>query len=216
MIDFINAHSISTNKGNIIKITRNNEILWQRPYKRQVMYIEATSGQYIDIGLKATGNTDVYLEFNGNLVNIFGSRSSWSSNAFSLNAGGGKRAFNYGNYSQSVNLTSTISQTDNEWHKVSMVRGGICTIDSWSKTYGKYTFTTPNNLILFGCLTNGVMNSDSGSAKLSYFKMYEDGILVRDMIPVLDHYDIPCMYDKVTNQLFYNNGTGEFIYKRSD
>ena len=29
--------------------------------------------------------------------------------------------------------------------------------------------------------------------------------------PVLDKNGIPCMYDKVTDQFFYNQGTGQFI-----
>jgi hypothetical protein len=36
--------------------------------------------------------------------------------------------------------------------------------------------------------------------------------LVADFIPVLDLNDTPCMYDKVSGELFYNKGTGEFLY----
>ena len=38
-----------------------------------------------------------------------------------------------------------------------------------------------------------------------------NNILVRDFIPVLDKDGVPCMYDKVTVQFFYNQGTGQFI-----
>ena len=33
-----------------------------------------------------------------------------------------------------------------------------------------------------------------------------------DLIPVLDKNNIPCMFDKVTKQFFYNQGTGQFLY----
>lgn len=40
-----------------------------------------------------------------------------------------------------------------------------------------------------------------------------DGItVVRDFIPVLTLQGVPCMYDKVSKQFFYNQGTGTFLY----
>ena len=36
--------------------------------------------------------------------------------------------------------------------------------------------------------------------------------LTRDFIPVLDLDGVPCMYDQVTKQMFYNSGTGNFLY----
>ena len=41
--------------------------------------------------------------------------------------------------------------------------------------------------------------------------MWENDVLVRDMIPCLDNNGIPCMYDTVSGKTFYNQGTGEFI-----
>ena len=49
------------------------------------------------------------------------------------------------------------------------------------------------------------------SGKIYSAKFYVNNTLVRDMIPVLDMNDVPCMFDKVTRQLFYNQGTGNFI-----
>ena len=38
--------------------------------------------------------------------------------------------------------------------------------------------------------------------------------MIRDLIPVLDWDMKPCMYDKVSGELFYNAGKGEFSYGR--
>ena len=46
--------------------------------------------------------------------------------------------------------------------------------------------------------------------KLYYFQIYDNGTLVRDMIPVLDENGVPCMLDKVGGQFYYNAGTGSF------
>lgn len=46
--------------------------------------------------------------------------------------------------------------------------------------------------------------------KLYYFKLINKGVLVRDFIPVRKN-GIGYMYDKVSRQLFGNQGTGQFI-----
>lgn len=47
-------------------------------------------------------------------------------------------------------------------------------------------------------------------ARIYYCKMYKDGILVRDFIPVRKR-RTGYMYDKVSEELFGNTGTGDFI-----
>lgn len=46
--------------------------------------------------------------------------------------------------------------------------------------------------------------------KMYYFKLYNDGILVRDMVPCKDMKGIVCMYDRVENKFYYNSGSGSF------
>ncbi len=52
--------------------------------------------------------------------------------------------------------------------------------------------------------------------RIYYCKIYDDGVLVRDFIPVLDKEGTPSMYDKVEKKFYYNQGTGEFKYKTLD
>ena len=56
--------------------------------------------------------------------------------------------------------------------------------------------------------TSGKLND----GKTYYAKIWDDNILVRDYIPVLDYDMRPCMYDKVSGKFFYNQGTDEFLY----
>ena len=41
--------------------------------------------------------------------------------------------------------------------------------------------------------------------------LYDNDVLVRDFIPVLDSNGTPCMLDKVEGKFYYNQGTGQFI-----
>lgn len=53
-------------------------------------------------------------------------------------------------------------------------------------------------------------NSDYG--RIYYLKIYDGDTLVRDFIPTKRNSDNEIgLYDKVTNQFFANNGTGEFV-----
>ena len=48
--------------------------------------------------------------------------------------------------------------------------------------------------------------------KLYSCKIWNDNILVRDFIPVLNKAGVPCLYDKVEEKFYYNQGEGEFLY----
>lgn len=72
-------------------------------------------------------------------------------------------------------------------------------------------FTNTENLYLFNTLTTN--NAYKDKVKLYYFKMYNGEVLTLDLIPVVDQNNVPCMYDKVSDQFFYNQGTEQFGYE---
>ena len=47
--------------------------------------------------------------------------------------------------------------------------------------------------------------------KIKYVQIYDEDLLIRDFIPVLDIKGTPCLYDKVEGKFYYNAGTGDFI-----
>lgn len=65
--------------------------------------------------------------------------------------------------------------------------------------------TTNNTTIKIFSATNTM------TANIYSFKIYDNGTLIRDMIPVKDLSGVACMYDKVSGQFYYNAGTGDFI-----
>lgn len=50
-----------------------------------------------------------------------------------------------------------------------------------------------------------------GGMKLYSFKMYDNGVLVRDFIPVKNNLGEAGLWDRVTKQFFANAGTGSFV-----
>lgn len=49
--------------------------------------------------------------------------------------------------------------------------------------------------------------------KLYSFKVFKNDILIQNLIPCLDDNDVPCFYDRVDKQTYYNRGTGTFEYE---
>lgn len=50
--------------------------------------------------------------------------------------------------------------------------------------------------------------------KIYTCKILKNDVLVMDFIPVLESGNTPCLYDKITKEFFYNQGTGEFHYAK--
>lgn len=50
------------------------------------------------------------------------------------------------------------------------------------------------------------------SCKLYRFRIYEDDTLTMELIPWVDGNNVVCMKDTVSGNLFYNAGTGSFVY----
>ena len=113
------------------------------------------------------------------------------------------------------NLTSTVTRNTNV-HTFKL--------DAINKTWGidsnTGSFTSSGSLsstasiFLFGRHSAYYVDKVNrpANAKVYYCKIWKGGSLVRDFIPVLDWNYVPCMYDRVTEQLFYNAGTGTFSY----
>ena len=74
---------------------------------------------------------------------------------------------------------------------------------------------TNKTIPLFGGKINNsdVVNAFPPRTRLWYARLLVNDLLVRDFIPCLDYNGVPCMYDTISGQAFYNQGTGTFNYK---
>lgn len=85
------------------------------------------------------------------------------------------------------------------------------------QTY-KYALSTHESkgiIYIFANHNSGSSNANAiqhiGGMKLYSFKMYDNGILVRDFIPVKNEAGQVGLWDRVTRTFFANAGTGEFV-----
>lgn len=84
-------------------------------------------------------------------------------------------------------------------------------INNTTITHTAAYFASIYNDLIFG--STGFTGNAGGAGnkvRFYYFKIYNNGVLVRDMIPVRVG-QTGYMYDRVSKQLFGNSGTGDFI-----
>lgn len=189
---------------------------------KELAYLESTGTQYIDTGYIPTAKTSfdlfgVDMDYTTGMIR-FGSRvdTTKENYCFTTIASSDFR-FTYGTGPNTTSI-QYIYSTHKLAKKVSFdASTKICTItfnDDTTESSSAFTTTPPTSaaqsIYLFAFNNSGT--AVYGTSKQSGLKIYEDGVLVRDYIPVLDFNNTPAMYDKVNNVLRYNQGTGQFNY----
>lgn len=203
-----------------------------------VKYLESTGTQYIDTNYKPNSNTKIELEYMpaanySTFMNIYGTQDSSSSERFYSLVSGTPYYLqvNFSNNSNpsvwGFNKNGTLNTNGNgtfsnilQRVKLSVDKSSV-KIESpeYSNTYNMTSYSTWGNrvncnynLVLFARNTGGVV-SNNFNGKIYYFKIYDNGNLVRYYIPVIDKDGVACLYDKVEDKFYYNKGSGEFLYE---
>lgn len=174
-------------------------------------YIQSTGTQWIDTGFKPNQDTRVVIDIavsntqiaEGHMCSVaevtrFYSlffqpkKTGWYHTRY---GGGGVRSFSSGFKDKN---RYTIDKNKN-----------VTTIDGVDVIESDYTFQLENTLPIFCRNKSGTINNLI-QASLYSFQLYDNGTLIRNFWPAKDENGVVCLYDKVSNQYFYNAGTGVF------
>lgn len=190
---------------------------------KELEYIETNNyGNYIDTLITPTQDTKLevsYMDigsFEDNpkpyLSNIFGASSSTQGAGISIGmAISGTLILRFDGKTFTVPLATTgVRITD-----ISS-KDGYFRNDEKINDWGAYTdFDFEHNIYLFA--TNSASDSPSSwqrNIRVYYAKIYENDILVRNLVPALRKSDKEIgMYDLVSKTFFENSGLGTFTYK---
>ena len=187
----------------------------RRPYYCEVEYLESSGTQWIDTGVPARENTRVlarlYTDETGN-KNWFGAGvSQVNGGAFVFSSHSTTEVeylwgFHTGTWIKPATSDAVGKKFDIDFSKNGVIINGT-TLDVTTDTWGNDSDLT---------ITLFVRNGGSAyiSGRIYYLQIYNDGVLIRDFIPVLDWNMRPALYDRITNTLFYNSGSGEFTTGR--
>lgn len=188
-----------------------------RKYYCELEYLESTGTQYIDTGILPSEDlrTKVVQAYTGTSI-------AKNSSILGSNGNGNLRYWiNYDNhfevgYGNFLGTNVVVQPNEVNTIDFNYIKNGS---HYFSFNGTEYTTSgTPNtqyNIILFGRV---VMN---GAPILSPQRIYNvqfirNDVLIGDFIPVLDWDMKPCLFDRVTEQLFYNQATSgdDFLFGR--
>lgn len=174
----------------------------------ELEYIESTGTQYIDTGFKPNQDTRISITVDfprSSTTWLYGGRTAAGSNSFGfLCLNGNTYRFDYASSMNELTAKPTGKFIlDSNKNK--------CYINNelvFTTTYK--TFTSPVSMYIFNVNNNGSAKEGS-SAKLYNCKIYDNGTLIHDFIPVKRISDSKCgLWDKVTKAFYPNSGTGDF------
>ncbi len=174
----------------------------------ELQWIESTGTQWIDTGWKITQPNIAYdLRYqitDSSNQRIAGCQAPGYSNGAVLMGNG---------WSFSNKNSTSVFSADTNVHSAQFVcSNNECTYtrdaETMSATLGTFV-QNDVNFALFGILM-GERPSSYAQVKIYHFKIYDNGVLVRDFVPA-KRGDVVGMYD-LANGVFYENaGTGEFV-----
>lgn len=180
---------------------------------REVEYIYTqgyigSRGPYIDTGYKCNDKTKIKTKTRGYTWQ-FGARTSWAvGDVFGLCLNIDALVPCFGNEGPRFEIAG-IHNRIIEWEHS---QNGTYMDGTLLTTYSQHTFSCPYNLYLFNLNNAGVLN-EVLLGPMYYFKIWDNGILVRDYIPVVRLSDNKAgMYDMVYMQYYTSANNYNFYY----
>ena len=182
-----------------------------------VSYLSSTGTQWIDTGIFGTENISIETGFEFTTKDVqylFGSSVTYNKDTFchSINPSSGKlyrtfigaRTGTFGNVGE---VFSTKMSVNNAYFSTTQIRLDDEVYDFTSVT----PFKTPTPMYLFAKSNNGTVDYFA-KVKVKFFKIYDNGVLVQNLIPVVKSDGTACMLDLASKKYFVNAGTGTFNY----
>ena len=184
----------------------------------QIKAIQSTGTQHINTGFTANQNTRIIISMEplsvANVSSGIGHVSYGAGNP-STNSGyenliwDGQYEFNYGNQTQYASFTAKVGDKliiDQNKNVVSISING----EQQTLTFNTTSFASSSPLVLFALNRGGDASTYRGISKLYYCKIYDNGTLVRDYVPVSGSNGSVGLYDLVNKKFYGNSGTGTF------
>lgn len=187
----------------------------QSPYDAEVEYLQGNGAQYIDTGIVPDADTGLEVvgfgvntdNFMAGLKDTARGNTRWAIG----NTGNNKYYYGYGGSSSAVSLEENVvamvklNYLNSKYFEVSKADGSTPS----SRSLPTLGFVPQNQIRLFG--SSGVVASyTTWAGKIYGAKISQGSDVVMDLIPVRKG-TTGYMYDRVSGQLFGNDGTGSFI-----
>lgn len=218
--------NIIQNGDFIDKVIQNGLILWEdggrlpEGYTR-VRYLEGDGGQYIDTGIypdeAMVYEVKYYTENASSTIAVFGGRRSFTSQNYSFWArvGSNRARAICGSGDASLNREVTDANLFGHIVNVVLTQDNVKindTVYDFPERPSSVLGQSNGKLLLFNSTNSVNVMANALIGRIYKFRVTKGEDVLLNYIPCLDASGKPCMFDTVTQQPFYNSGTGEFLY----
>ena len=174
---------------------------------KNVEYVSFTGNQFIDTGVRVTGNSTIELTYtytSSTTGAVFGSRTNTSgtdSVSFSMFVVNGDVRSDHFGTSKTLDKNT---YNPKEKHTYKITPDAIYCDGKQVYTQGVSSNITPSTLYIGAVKTNGSVEKYS-TVNLYSFKIYHGNTLVRDFVPHKDDNEKFCLKDAIENKFYYSN-----------
>lgn len=203
----MNAKHLTIDGKSVVRLAIGEGVVWKGlPAGYTYLdYIETNGTQYIDTGFILNQDSRVVCEYmykGGN--GVYGARNTVQTRNFSMRVINNAWQFGYGD-----GVTgSTMTADTTKWH-IADQNKNVLYIDGNLAAEREYAvFTTPKTMAI-GAIKAGSIYY--GMGRYRGCQVYDNGVLVRDLIPCKDADGNIGMYDTLNAKFYGNAGTGEFV-----
>lgn len=179
---------------------------------KRVEYLESTGSQWLNLPITTKVGDKIVLETESKFFDTSNQAEGKNGNPyFFYGINGGKWYCGAGGYS-----TSSIT-ADTEWHKFRLIHSQndtglyIDDIKVQSQTYNSTSIVLNGTINAYRTYNANYYHK----TRKKSWKLYINDEIVYNLIPCIDNYNILCMYDLVSQQPFYNQGSGAFLTNKS-
>jgi len=169
-------------------------------------YIASSGTQYIDTGIDVDYQLKIKIKFLSNTK--YGIPFGTYTNDWKI--------FNLQLYETKTSAYFSTKRVDfseimGQLSEIEMSCDGIYLNGELQGLFSDYLYFLPQYTLYLFCNNSlgSAINNLSGNIYSS--KLYAFDVLVQNLVPCKDLNGVVCMYDKVSKQFFYNQGTGSFI-----
>ena len=198
----------------------NGKIKLQSGIFKSLSYIKSTTdGQYILLDYKPNNNTKIIIESkvdsNGGGGFAYGADNGWAENSFSLYYGY-KNVSSligaWGNHASANDAISVDSLTEINTTKFDNKKLYLNDTLVYTNTATDESFRCSCDLCVFANNREGTICENVKNFYLYSMQVYEEDILLYNLVPVLDSENVPCLLNTLNLDLYYNKAQTSFEY----
>ena len=187
------------------------------PYLRRVAYLESHGTEYIDTGVVPEIGCEIECEyFYTEYATVSNAKALFSAGTgtyqlIALGSFDDVHGFYFKYFAHGSAKHLTYYPTTGEWYRIFVDSVGVATVGGSSIVSSAEYELDGIDTTLYLLARRNKTSFMKGRIR-SFSLSSKTGNKLLDLIPVLDLSGRPAMYDEVSGQFFYNQGTGEFTW----